>query len=146
MKQEDEKPDDLQNPIGSLFGYRLRRISADDMAYLGRNLTALDISTVAASVLMMIHANNGATQSEVGHCLGIKRANMAPLTTHLEEKGWIKKTPLNGRSYGLEVTEAGNSLCTQILLEMKKTDAIILRNLTDEEKRIFDQLLDKIIH
>ncbi|MHC5305783.1 MarR family winged helix-turn-helix transcriptional regulator [Bartonella sp. LJL80] len=142
---EGENSNELNNPIGSLLGYQIRRISADDMARLGKSLMALDISTVAASVLIIICANDRVTQSDVGRCLGIQRANMAPLTTMLEAKGLVEKMPLDGRSSGLTATNQGRELCDRILMAMNKSDAVILDRLSAEEQAVFHQLLGKIL-
>src|ERR1700753_2223817 len=91
----------LADPLAELLGYHLRRLSVRVMTDLGRSLAPLDLNPADASGLLMIDANPGITQSEVGKAIGVLRANMAPLVADLVSRGLVEREPVDGRSNAL---------------------------------------------
>jgi DNA-binding MarR family transcriptional regulator len=104
------------NVFDSLLGYHLRRMSVVVMTDLTQALSPLDLKPADASVLFVIAANPGITQSEVGKALGILRANMAPLIGALLKRDLIEREPVDGRSQALKLSSAGRSLCARAKL------------------------------
>lgn len=98
----------LQQP-----GYVLRRAANAMSAELSRRLDALDLRATEASVLILLEGNPGTTASAIGRAIDIQRANMVPLLRRLEDAGWIERNPIDGKSQGLELTEAGIALLAQ---------------------------------
>ncbi len=105
----------LASPLDALLGYRLRRASMVMMADLLTALQPLGLSAGEASLLFVIGANPGCTQSEVGRTLDIKRANMTPLVGRMKARGLIADTPIDGRSRGLTLTPQGRALQDEAL-------------------------------
>jgi DNA-binding MarR family transcriptional regulator len=134
-------PPSLQNPLEALIGYQLRRASAELMAELARDLGALGLRPAEASVLLLVAANPGATQSDVGRLLDIQRANMSPLVGALEKRGLIRRERVNGRSHGLAVTEEGAALCRDARRSMDEHDARLLAYLPQAERAGFEAAL-----
>ena len=106
-----EKSDAAPDPLAHLLGYHLRRLSVVVMADLTEALCPLGLKPADASVLFMIEANPGITQSDVGKALGILRANMAPLIAGLLGRGFIEREPVDGRWPALRLSAAGAALC-----------------------------------
>jgi DNA-binding MarR family transcriptional regulator len=104
----------MEDPLRSLPGYALRRASAAMMARLAERMEALGVRTTEATILMLIAANPGISQSMLGRMLDIQRPNMTPLAGRLEERGLIKRTRSDGRSFGLALTQAGAKLEGQV--------------------------------
>lgn len=100
----------IVDPLQDLPGYALRRASAAVMAKLAERLATLDLRPSEASVLLVIGANPGVTQSEIGRLLDIARANMAPLTARLAARDLIVREAAGGRSHGLTLSDAGRRL------------------------------------
>lgn len=100
----------IVDPLKDLPGYALRRASAAVMARLAVRLAALDLRPSEASVLLVIDANPGVTQSAIGRLLDIARANMAPLTARLAARDLIVRESAGGRSHGLTLSDAGRRL------------------------------------
>lgn len=100
----------IVDPLQDLPGYALRRASAAVMAKLAERLATLDLRPSEASVLLVIGANPGVTQSEIGRLLDIARANMAPLTARLAARDLIVRQEAGGRSHGLTLSDAGRRL------------------------------------
>ncbi len=98
------------DPLESLFGYNLRRLSVSTMADLAASLEPLGLKPAAASLLFVVGANPGITQSDAGKLLGILRANMAPLVAGLAKRGLLERVRRDGRSHGLELSASGRAL------------------------------------
>jgi DNA-binding MarR family transcriptional regulator len=98
------------DPLASLLGYHLRRLSVAVMADLANGLAPLDLKPADASILLLTGARPGLTQSELGRALGIQRANMAPLIGALIRRGLLERAPVDGRSQSLRLTPEGEAL------------------------------------
>lgn len=134
----------LVNPLERLLGYKLRRASSAVMADLARGLALLDLRPSEASVLLLIGANPGVTQSELGRVLGIKRANMAPLSAALERRGLILRTRVDGRSQGLSLTPAGEATASDALAAMEANDRRYFAGDAGAELRRFSAVLETL--
>jgi DNA-binding MarR family transcriptional regulator len=97
----------MHDPLQDSAGYSLRRASHAMMAELGERLTQVGLKMADASVLMVIEANPAVTASQIGRTLDIRRANMVPLLKKLEDAGLIERAPIDGKSQGLSLTDAG---------------------------------------
>lgn len=104
----------MEDPLAELPGYILRRASIATMTRLHGHLAPFELRATEASVILLIGAHEGVTQSDVGRLLGIKRANMAPLTAKLEGRGLLVRKQINGRSQGLFLTPAGQALLGKV--------------------------------
>ena len=98
------------DPLDSLLGYHVRRLSVLTMADLAESLAPLGLTPTSASILFIIGSNAGLTQSDVGKYLGVLRANMAPLAAALIDRGLVEREPLDGRSQALRLSVAGRAL------------------------------------
>jgi len=95
----------MHDPLPKFPGYALRRAAYATAAELTGKLAEVGLRQSDVSVLMLIDANPGVTASAIGRQLDIQRANMVPLLKRLE--GLIDRVPIDGKSQGLELTEAG---------------------------------------
>src|SRR5687768_13245455 len=105
----------LASPLDALLGYRLRRASMVMMGDVVEALRPLDLSVGEASLLILIGANPGCRQSDVGRALEIKRANLTPLLARMKARGLVADTPIDGRSLSLTLTQKGTALEAQAL-------------------------------
>lgn len=138
-------PPTLHNPLDSLIGYRLRRASAESMAELGGELSALGLKPSEGSILLLVAANPGITQSEIGRILGIQRANMTPLTAMLEKRGMLSRERVDGRSQGLQTTPDGGGLAKRVRAVMEANDARLLDGLSTAEKHALSESLTALL-
>ncbi len=100
----------MQDPLTSLPGYLLRRASTASLAELNQKLAVLKLRHSDASLLLLIGANPGITQSEAGRTLDIQRANMVPFIARLEAQGLVRRQQVDGRSQGLSLTSVGEDV------------------------------------
>ena len=97
----------MRDSLPSNPGYSLRRAASAMGAELTARLAPLGLRQVDASLLMLIRDNPDVTASALGRQLDIQRANMVPLLKRLEDAGLIERAPIDGKSQGLRLTDAG---------------------------------------
>lgn len=110
MADRQKRAAAASDPLESLFGYNLRRLSVATMADLAESLEPLGLKPAAAAMLFVVGANPGITQSDAGKMLGVLRANMAPLVATLAKRGLLERERRDGRSHGLQLSAAGRAL------------------------------------
>jgi DNA-binding MarR family transcriptional regulator len=116
----------MRDPLQNSPGYSLRRASNAMMGELAQRLAALDLRMADASVLMLIEANPKITASAMGRALDIQRANMVPLLKKLEDAKLVERAPIDGKSQGLSLTEAGEVRLaeTRAVIDLFEADLI----------------------
>jgi DNA-binding MarR family transcriptional regulator len=102
------------NPLESLLGYQLRRASQAMLEDLVGMLADLALRPSSASVLLLVAANPGITQSRIGQVIAIERANMVPMTAKLAQQGMLSRSRADGRSHGLHLTDQGKKVAAKI--------------------------------
>lgn len=127
----------MNDPLKSLPGYLLRRVSNALQDEFTAKLSALNLRPSDASIMVLIDANPEITPSALGHMLGIQRANMVPIIARLENKGLILRTALDGRSYGMSFTKEGKAIHTQVKQAIKSHEDSILARIPKEHQDIF---------
>lgn len=133
----------LDNPLEDLLGYQLRRASAAAMGQLARDLQALDLTPMEASLLVLVAANRGITQSVLGRTLGIHRANMVPLVATLGRRGLVERSAA-GRSHGLAASACGTELAHKARAAMLAHDAAIVAALRPGEAAPLREVLARL--
>ena len=120
------------DPLLSLTGYVLRRASLASQAKLGQRLAPLELRPYEATLLLLVKASPGVTQSEAGRLLDIQRANMVPVVARLAARGLIQRKPVDGRSQGLWVTRSGQSLMQKVQRIVATDEAALMRRVPEE--------------
>jgi DNA-binding MarR family transcriptional regulator len=108
VRRNGRKPLDLGVLDGHL-GYFLRRAQVAVFQDFIRTLAEIDIRPAQYSVLIVIGANTGLSQSDVAQTLGIERARLVRLLDRLERRGLTRRLPsrIDRRSHVLKLTPAG---------------------------------------
>ena len=120
------------DPLLSLTGYVLRRASLASQAKLGQRLAPLELRPYEATLLLLVEASPGVTQSEAGRLLDIQRANMVPVVARLAARGLIQRKPVDGRSQGLWVTRSGQSFMQKVHRIVDTDEAALMRRIPEE--------------
>jgi DNA-binding MarR family transcriptional regulator len=121
------------DPLKDLPGYALRRASLAVMGELAERLKGLALRPTEATVILVIEANPGITQSEVGELLAVARANMAPLTARLLERDLILRQRVDGRSQGMSLSAAGRRMARKIHRAIAEQEASILKRIPPKD-------------
>jgi DNA-binding MarR family transcriptional regulator len=125
------------NPLHNHPGYVLRRASAATMARLAKRFATFRLRPAEATVLIVIDANPGITQSTLGRMLGIASANMAPLMSRLDDRGLVERVPVDGRSYGLELSPVGRTLVKKLHKAVAAHEAALLARIPAAHRTAF---------
>ena len=101
--------------LNERLGYFVRRAQVWVFQDFIRRLSSLDISPAQYSVLVVISANSGLSQSELAATLGIERARLVRLLHRLEKRGLTQRLPssADGRRHALRLTRDGQKLLTR---------------------------------
>ena len=127
----------IDDPVKTLPGYALRRVSATVMARLAVRLERFQLRPAEATVLLVIGANPGVKQSQIGRLLDIASANMAPLTARLAYRGLIIRQAVDGRSQGLRLSEAGRRMAHKARTTMEEVEADLLARIPEDDREGF---------
>lgn len=94
------------------LGYFLRRAQVAVFQHFIRTLDDIDVRPAQYSVLIVIGANRGLSQSDVANTLGIERARLVRLLDRLEKRELVRRrpSPSDRRSHLLELTRPGQKL------------------------------------
>jgi DNA-binding MarR family transcriptional regulator len=131
----------MNDPLSELPGYALRRASAAMLQDLGRRMVPLGLTPTEASIMILVEANSGITQSDIGRALGIKRANMTPMTARLEERKLIARQPVDGRSHGIVLTPDGQAVLAQAWIAVRAHEAHLLSLVGEGERAALQNAL-----
>jgi DNA-binding MarR family transcriptional regulator len=96
--------------------------------------------------LLMIEANRGLSQSQLGAALGIDRSSVVPLLDRLQALALIRRTAhaSDRRTHALELSEGGADLIRRLLPLLDSHERRIAAKLSAAERRTLMQLLDRI--
>lgn len=124
----------IVNPLDELVGYQLRRASVAMLDDLTTALADLDLRPTGASILLLVGANPGITQSAIGRILQIERANMAPQAAMLTKREWVARTASDGRSQGLRLTATGKAMVTKVRARIAAHEQRFIEGFSEAEK------------
>ena len=94
------------------LGYLIRRFQVWVFQDFIRTLEGIDIRPAQYSVLVVIGANPGLSQSDLADTLGIERARLVRLLDRLEKRGLTQRlpSPRDRRSHALQLTAEGQKV------------------------------------
>jgi DNA-binding MarR family transcriptional regulator len=126
--------------LDDLMGYNLRRAHGVQKQRFAAVFGPLGIRPVTLSVLGTLYDNPGITQADLGKSLNIKRANMAPLMSELEGRGFIARRPSakDRRAQVVTLTPAGTKFTVKVLELHRRLEDDLARALGLRER---DELL-----
>jgi DNA-binding MarR family transcriptional regulator len=98
------------------LGYLLRRLQVWVFQDFIATLKEMDVRPAQYSVLLLIEANPGRSQSAIGRTLNIERARLARLLHELEDRKWISRrtSGRDARSHALVLTSEGEKALAKI--------------------------------
>lgn len=127
-----------------MVGYAARRAQLKIFEDFIRTMATIDLRPASFSVLVVIGANPGSTQSAVSAALGLQRTNLVAIIDQLEERGLARRAPSKAdkRSHALTLTAKGKRLLDKAMVLQAEHEDRVLAALAPGEGR---QLLD-ILH
>lgn len=125
------------------LGYFVRRMQVAIFQDFIRRLARIDVSPAQFSVLIVINANPGLSQSELAKALGIERARLVRMLHHLELRKLTVRLPssADGRRHALELTREGEKLLARASALAAEHETVLREKLGAEKHR---QLLELV--
>lgn len=135
---------DMILPFDNFPGYALRIAANAAMSELTSVLAKFDLKLTEATVLILIEANAGCRQSQIGRALNIVSANMTPLISRLEDRKLVRREPVDGRSNGLYLTKLGAALTLKTARAMRAFEEKLASSIPSGERGNFIDTLKQI--
>jgi DNA-binding MarR family transcriptional regulator len=132
--------------LNERLGYFIRRVQVWVFQDFIRRLAAIDVSPAQFSVLVVVAANSGLSQAELGETLGIERARLVRMLHTLEERGLTQRLPssADGRRHELRLTREGQKLLTQAKALAAQHEVALQEKLGAERHRVLLDLLKSV--
>jgi DNA-binding MarR family transcriptional regulator len=139
-----EKSLDL-DALNGHFGYFIRRLQVWVFQDFIRTLAPIDIRPAQYSVLIVIAANPGLSQSDLADTLGIERARLVRLLDKLEKRGLTQRlaSRTDRRSHALQLTRDGRKTLKRARALAALHEARLAGRLGAEQRR---SLIDVLRH
>jgi len=119
------------------LGYLIRRFQVWVFQDFIRTLTPVDIRPAQYSVLVVIGANAGLSQSDIADTLGIERARLVRLLDRLEKRGLTRRlpSPRDRRSHALQLTAEGQKVLKRAKALAAEHEARLIEKLGAEPRK-----------
>jgi DNA-binding MarR family transcriptional regulator len=128
-------------------GFVLWFAAQKDYVILEAALEPRDITPRHLAVLVFVHQQGAASQKQLSEQIGINRTLMVELVDHLEQLGYVERTPDTDdrRAYAVRLTAQAEENISHILEAVKAAEAEFLAPLTEEEQTQLRQLLIRLL-
>lgn len=134
--------------LGSLnarVGYFVRRFQVWIFQDFIRTLAAEQIRPAQYSVLVLIAANAGLSQSGLAEALGIERARLVRLLDELEARGLTVRLPstVDRRSHALFLTPGGRKALERIETLVARHEANVVKRIGSTQRKTLMRILQR---
>lgn len=125
------------------LGYFVRRVQVWIFQDFIRTLASVDIRPAQYSVLVVIGANPGLSQSSLAEHLGIERARLVRMLDRLDRRGLTLRLPSDRdrRSHALHLTREGQKLLKQAKALAAQHEARLAEKLGAENRKAMLDIL-----
>jgi DNA-binding MarR family transcriptional regulator len=125
------------------LGYFIRRLQVWVFQDFIRTLAPVDIRPAQYSVLVVIAANPGLSQSDLADRLGIERARLVRVLDKLERRGLTQRlaSPTDRRSHALRLTREGQRILKRAAILAALHEAKLIEKLGPEQRKSMLTLL-----
>lgn len=141
----EKTADPFKSPIAAFPGFNLRAAANAAMTKLSSILNEFDVGISEASILVVVQANPGCRQNEIGWALNIASPNLTPILQKLERRGLIARAPLDGRTNAIELTETGQDSASDCLRAMQDFESFLVEQILPVEESRFNSALQRIV-
>ncbi len=132
--------------LSSLLGYHLRRAQVAVFQNFAEVVGAAEITPGQFGVLVVIDANPGLSQTQLGNTLGIDRSTVVAVIDRLEERGLVARNPSphDRRSHALYLSEAGTTTLKRLAERVRTHEQHIARHLSASDQASLIDLLKRV--
>lgn len=132
--------------LPDLIGYNLRQAQVAVFLDFAATVDGHDITPGQFGVLILIEANPGLNQSQLGVAMGVDRSTVVAVIDRLEARRLVARRPApqDRRSYALELTPEGSRILAELRPEVLAHEAHIAADLSPAEQRTLIDLLKRL--
>ncbi len=132
--------------LTSLLGYHLRRAQVSAFQNFAEVVGPAELTPGQFGVLVVVEANPGLSQTQLGNALGIDRSTVVAVIDRLESRGLLTRepSPNDRRSHALHLSRAGAEALKRLAERVREHERTIARDLTDAEQASLIALLRKV--
>lgn len=134
VKKAADDIETFADPFQAMLGFQMRRTSVAVMSALAGDLDPLGLNPSQATLILLIGANPGCTQSAISRSLRAKPANLVPLINQLAAVGALDRAPGKGRIIALSLSEKGRDLHDKAKAVFERHEARIARGLPSDKR------------
>lgn len=136
----------VQDDLLGFIGYNLKRAYMLVHFDFRTTLEELNVTQRTFSVLSIVVANPGISQSDVARALGIERSGTVVIVDELENRDMIErnKVPGDRRAYALSATAIGQAAYAKAVEAVRAHEERVLTGLNDMERQTLRDLLSRI--
>lgn len=144
VKKAADNIETFSDPFQAMLGYQMRRTSVAVMSALASELEPLGLKPSEATLVLLIGANPGCTQSAISRLLRAKAANLVPLINQLAAVGALDRAPGKGRIIALSLSEKGRGLHDKAKAVFARHEARIGSGLSESKRAEMIAMLRQI--
>ncbi|MBI3452321.1 MAG: MarR family transcriptional regulator [Rhodospirillales bacterium] len=132
--------------LPGLLGYTLRRAQLRVFQDFAASMDGEGLTPGQIGALLLIKANRGLSQSDLGVALGIDRSSVVPLIDRLQARDLVRRAAhaSDRRAHALELSEAGEAALIRLLSRLEAHERRIAAHLSAGERRTLMDLLARV--
>lgn len=132
--------------LAELLGFHIRRAQVMNFREFHRHVTDPDATPTQFAMLVLIEANPGLSQRDLGGMLDMDRATTMAVVDRLAVARWIskKRSTVDRRKHMLQLTEAGRRALAKMKQAVLELEQSFARGLTQRESRQLLMLIRKL--
>lgn len=132
--------------LDELLGYSLRRAQVAMFVAFDKATRGMGVTPPRFTALVIIGANPGISQTDLGRVLGIARSGAMLLADWFVRRGLVerRRRPNDGRAWGLHLSREGERFTARLKRRVIALDLRRSRCLSARERRELLRLLEKL--
>lgn len=140
--------DDLAlGPLPGYLGYKLRQAQTASFRHLDRAAGGKTLSPGQFSLLTVIEANPGVTQTRVARSFGLDKSTLSPAIDQLVKARLVsrKRSTTDGRAYELSLTASGRRKLQAKQAQIEAQERLMAAALPETDRARLMALLDRLV-
>lgn len=132
--------------LNGYLGYKLRLAQQADYADFARAVGDIDVSPGRFSLLTLLAANPGITQTDLSRAVNLDKSTLTPALDQLERRGLIerRRIPSDRRALAIHLSGEGHALLAYMTEQVERHETSLSALFTPAEKRQLIRFLSRI--
>lgn len=132
--------------LDDLVGYHLRRAQLAEFQHFARYTAEFGLAPGGFGLLTLIQERGSMSAGAIARALGLDKSSVTPILSALERDGLIARTraPQDRRAYAIRLTEHGRRTLADLGAAVRRHEAAMLANFTEEERTTLIALLKRL--